>query len=93
MLSISEAYKIVLRCIKAIAGQAEPAPDPQHTLSEAGVADQRLVRLFKNELVTQLGNEGLEFRKMGIDDIGTSSTIEEVTHLVRHALPKGEKFY
>jgi hypothetical protein len=91
MLSRSQAFQIVLRCIKAIAGRGEP--DPHHTLEESGISTDHQLRLLKDEIVGELAKEGLEFKKMGIDDINPSSTIEDVAHLVSYAQVKGERFY
>jgi hypothetical protein len=93
MPSKSKAYEIVLRCIKAIAGKGEPDPDPHHTLEESGVSTSQQIGLLKSGIVAELAKEGLEFRKMSIDDINPSSTIEEVAHLVSYAQVKGERFY
>jgi len=93
MPSKSKAYEIVLRCIKAIAGRGEPDPDPHHTLEESGVSTSQQIGLLKSGIVGELAKEGLEFRKMSIDEISPSSTIEEVAHLVSFAQVKGERFY
>lgn len=91
MLSIGQAYQIVLRCIRAIAGRAEPAPD--HTLEESGISTGDQLRLLKNRIVSELANDGFEFKKMSLDAINPSSTIEAVAQLVSHAQIKGEKLY
>lgn len=93
MPSKSQAYQIVLRCIKAIAGRGEPDPDPHHTLEESGISTRQQIRLLKNEIVAELAKEGFEFKKMSIEDINPASTIEDVAHLVSYAQVKGERFY
>lgn len=93
MPSKSRAYQIVLRCIKAIAGMGEPDPEPHHTLEEAGLSTTQQIRLLKNGIVAELAKDGLEFKKMSIDDINPSSTIEDVAHLVSYAQVRGERFY
>lgn len=93
MLSIGQAYQIVLRCIRAIAGRAEPAPDPHHTLEESGISTDDQLRLLKNRIVSELANDGFEFKKMSLDAINPASTVEDVAHLVSHAQVKGERFY
>ncbi len=91
MLSQSKAYQIVLRCIKAIAGRGEP--DPHHTLEESGISTGQQIGLLKNGIVAELAEVGFEFKKMSIDDINLSSTIEDVARLVSYAQVKGERFY
>ena len=94
MLSLAQAYEIVLRCIKAIAGKAESTSDPHQTLEASGISTNDQVRLLKRGLVSELANKGLEFRKMSIEDIDPTSTIEYVANKVRYAARiEGERFY
>ena len=83
--------QVVMWCVRAVAGRAEP--EAQSTLEESGISTDLQLREFKNRITAELSNEGFELRKMGLDELRPSSTIKDVAEVVRYALPKGEKFY
>ena len=85
--------QVVMRCVRAVAGRAEPEPEAQHTLEESGISTDLQLRELKSRITAELSNEGFELRKMGLDDLRPSSTIEDVAEVVKYALPKGERFY
>jgi hypothetical protein len=91
MLSINRAYQVVIRCIRAIAGRAEP--EAQHTLEESGISTDLQLGLLKNEITAELAKEGFEFQKMGLDDIKPTSTVKDVAQLVSYAQEKRERLY
>ena len=85
--------QMVMRCVRAVAGRAEPEPEAQHTLEESGISTDLQLREFKNRITAELSNEGFELRKMGLDELRPSSTIKDVAEVVKYALPKAENFY
>lgn len=93
MFSFSRAMQVVMRCVRAVAGRAELEPESRHTLEESGISTDLQLREFKTRITAELSNEGFELRKMGLDDLRPSSTIEDVAEVVKYALPKGERFY
>lgn len=91
MFSLSRAMQVVMRCVRAVAGRAEP--EAQHTLEESGISTHLQLRELKSKITAELSKEGFELRKMGLDELRSSSTIKDVAEVVKYALPKGEKFY
>lgn len=93
MFSLSRAMQVVMRCVRAVVGRAEPEPDAEHTLEESGISTHLQLRELKTEITAELSKEGFELRKMGLDELSPSSTIKDVAEVVKYALPKGEMFY
>ena len=88
MISPTEAYELILRCIKALAGKGKPQPSHNSTIEDLGIATADEVKQLRGLVVSEVGNEGYEFRKMSLDSIQPSSTINDLVQLVTHATPK-----
>lgn len=84
---------MVMRCVRAVAGRAEPEPEAQHTLEESGISTDLQLRELKNEITAELAKKGFELQKMGLDELRPSSTIKDVAHVVSYARQKSERFY
>lgn len=93
MFSLTRALQMVMRCVRAVAGRAEPEPDAQHTLEESGISTDLQLIEFKTKIMAELSKEGFALQKMGFDELRRSSTIKDVAEVVSYALPKGERFY
>jgi hypothetical protein len=87
-MSFTEAYEIVLKALKAIAGKAMPEPKPDTTLEQLGIADNNIVLTLKNQIIGTLQNEGYEFQKMSLNEIKPETKVNELADLVKYAVPK-----
>ena len=88
MISATKAYELILRCIKALAGKAEPLPSHDSRVEQLGITTADEVRQLRGLVESEVGNEGYEFTKMSLESIQPSSTIDDLVKLVRHATPK-----
>lgn len=93
MFSLSRALQVVMRCVRAVAGRAEPEPDAEHTLEESGISTDLQLRELKTKITAELSREGFELQKMGLDELKPSSTIKDVAEVVSYARPVSERFY
>lgn len=93
MFSLGRALQVVMRCVRAVAGRAEPEPDAEHTLEESGISTDLQLRELKTKITAELSNQGFELQKMGLDELKPSSTIKDVAEVVRYARPVSERFY
>ncbi len=93
MFSLTRALQVVMRCVRAVAGRAEPEPEAQRTLEESGISTDLQLGELKSRITAELSKEGYELRKMGLDELGRSSTIKDVAEVVKYARPKSERLY
>lgn len=88
MISAKKAYELVLRAIKAIAGQADVLPVSDQAIEQLGITTTNEVKQLKDLVVSDVSKEGYEFTKMSLESIQPSSTVDDLVHLVTHATPK-----